>query len=132
MLFTRLRTAGMEPVLFLDSPDPYGSVPACAASHQADLTSCEPGVLRNTERAVRTVALSIADDMSVGLIDPHVWLCVNATPDGEVDTTRCPVVIGDILVYRDSHHLSNTFVEWFAPILASELVDWFTAQSNLS
>ena len=29
------------------------------------------------------------------------------------------MVIGDILVYRDSHHLSNTFVEWFAPILAS-------------
>ena len=74
----------------------------------------------------------VAAIMSVGLIDPHVWLCVNATPDGEVVTTRCPVVIGDILVYRDSHHLSNTFVEWFAPILASELVDWFTAQSNLS
>ena len=55
-LFTRLRDAGMEPVLFLDSPDPYGSVPACAASHQTNLTSCEPGVLRNTERAVRTVA----------------------------------------------------------------------------
>lgn len=131
-LFTRLRDAGMEPVLFLDSPDPYGSVPACAASHQTNLTSCEPGVLRNTERAVRTVALSIASEMSVGLIDPHVWLCVDVTPNDEVDTTRCPVVIGDILVYRDSHHLSNTFVEWFTPILASELVDWFTAQSNLS
>ena len=63
--------------------------------------------------------------MSVGLIDPHVWLCVDATPNDEADTSRCPVVIGDILVYRDSHHLSNTFVEWFTD-LGVELVDWFT------
>ena len=131
-LFMRLRGAGMEPILFLDSPDPYGSVPACAASNRNDLTSCEPGLLRNTERAVRTAALSIADEMSVGLIDPHAWLCVDSDQNDEADATRCPVVIGNILVYRDSHHLSNTFVEWFTPILSSELVDWFTAQSNLS
>lgn len=130
--FNRLRNAGIEPILMLDSPDPYSAAPACAVSHKNDLTSCEPGLLRNTERAVRNVALSIADEMSVGVIDPHVWLCVDVVPDDDSDTTRCPVVVGDILVYRDSHHLSNTFVEWFTPILAAELVDWIRAQSNLS
>jgi len=127
-LFNRLRSVDIEPVLFLDSPDPYDSVPACAVSHKTDLTSCEPGVLRNTERSVREVATSIADEMSVGVIDPHVWLCVDVSPDDDSDTTRCPVVVGDILVYRDSHHLSNTFVEWFTPVLSAELVDWITAQ----
>jgi peptidoglycan/LPS O-acetylase OafA/YrhL len=127
-LFDRLRSVDIEPVLFLDSPDPYGSVPACAVSHKTDLTSCEPGMLRNTERSVREVATSIADEMSVGVIDPHVWLCVDVSPDDDSDTTRCPVVVGDILVYRDSHHLSNTFVEWFTPVISAELVDWITAQ----
>ena len=127
-LFDRLRSVDIEPVLFLDSPDPYDSVPACAVSHKTDLSSCEPGVLRNTERSVREVATSIADKMSVGVIDPHVWLCVDVSPDDDSDTTRCPVVVGDILVYRDSHHLSNTFVEWFTPVLSAELVDWITAQ----
>ena len=130
--FTRLRDAGMEPILMLDSPDPYSATPACAVSHKDDLTSCEPGLLRNTERAVRNVALSIADEMSVGVIDPHVWLCVDVSPEDDSDTTRCPVVVGDILIYRDSHHLSNTFVEWFTPVLSAELVDWIRAQSNLS
>jgi len=127
-LFDRLRSVDIEPVLFLDSPDPYGSVPACAVSHKTDLTSCEPGMLRNTERSVREVATSIADEMSVGVIDPHVWLCVDVSPDDDSDTTRCPVVVGDILIYRDSHHLSNTFVEWFTPVISAELVDWITAQ----
>ena len=130
--FTRLRDAGIEPILMLDSPDPYSATPACAVSHKNDLTSCEPGLLRNTERAVRNVALSIADELSVGVIDPHVWLCVDVAPDDDSDTTRCPVVVGDILIYRDSHHLSNTFVEWFTPVLSAELVDWIRAQSNLS
>lgn len=130
--FERLRDAGMEPILMLDSPDPYGAVPACAVTHKSDLTPCEPGLLRNTERAVRQTALSIADEMSVGVIDPHVWLCVDVAPNDDSDTTRCPVVVGDILIYRDSHHLSNTFVEWFTPILSAELVDWIRAQSNLS
>ena len=127
-LFDRLRSVDIEPVLFLDSPDPYGSVPACAVSHKTDLSSCEPGMLRNTERSVREVATSIADEMSVGVIDPHVWLCVDVSPDDDSDTTRCPVVVGDILIYRDSHHLSNTFVEWFTPVISAELVDWITAQ----
>ena len=127
-LFDRLRSVDIEPVLFLDSPDPYDSVPACAVSHKTDLSSCEPGVLRNTERSVREVATSIADEMSVGVIDPHVWLCVDVSPDDDSDTTRCPVVVGDILIYRDSHHLSNTFVEWFTPVISAELVDWITAQ----
>jgi peptidoglycan/LPS O-acetylase OafA/YrhL len=126
-VLTGLRDVGIEPVLFLDSPDPYDSAPACAAANPTDLTRCEPGVLRNTERAVRTTAAGIADDLGVGLIDPHRWLCVDETPDDTDDTTRCPIVIGDILVYRDSHHLSNTFVEWFTPVLADAIVPFIDA-----
>lgn len=119
---------GIEPVWILDSPDPYDSAPACVAANPNDLSRCEPGLLRNNERAVRAAATSIADDLGIGLIDPHRWLCVDETPDDGDDTTRCPVVIGDILVYRDSHHLSNTFVEWFTPVLAETIVPAVTAR----
>lgn len=127
-ILTGFRDDGIEPVWILDSPDPYDSAPACVAANPNDLTRCEPGVLRNNERAVRQVAASIADDLGVGLIDPHRWLCVDETPDDGDDTTRCPVVIGDILVYRDSHHLSNTFVEWFTPVLAGAIVPAISAR----
>jgi peptidoglycan/LPS O-acetylase OafA/YrhL len=129
-LFATIRAIGAEPVLMLDTPDPYDSVPACASAHRNDLSVCEPGVLRQTERAVRTVAGSIADDLDVGLIDPHRWVCVDLTPNDDDDTTRCPIVVGDILVYRDSHHLTNTFAEWMTPVLAAELVPWIAARAN--
>ena len=44
--FNRLRDDGIEPILMLDSPDPYSAAPACAASHKNDLTVCEPGLLQ--------------------------------------------------------------------------------------
>jgi peptidoglycan/LPS O-acetylase OafA/YrhL len=127
-VFDAIRAIGAEPVLILDSPDPYDSVPACASANRNDLRACEPGVLRQTERDVRTVAGNIADELDVGLIDPHRWVCVDQTPDD--DTTRCPIVVGDILVYRDNHHLTNTFAEWMTPVLAAELVPWIAAQAD--
>ena len=29
----------------------------------------------------------------------------------------CPAVVGDILVYRDGNHLSNTMAAWLAPVV---------------
>ncbi len=55
---------------------------------------------------------TVAAERGLGVIDPRSWLCVD---------DRCPVVVGDLLVYRDSHHLSNTFVSWFTPVLDAEL-----------
>ena len=125
-----IRSIGAEPILILDSPDPYDSVPACAAVHRADLTPCEPGRLRQVERSVRDAAMTVADQLDVGIIDPHRWLCVDLTPGDDDDTTRCPVVIGDILVYRDSHHLTNTVAEWMTPVLSAELVPWISTQAD--
>jgi peptidoglycan/LPS O-acetylase OafA/YrhL len=124
VLFDRLRAVGIEPVLLLDTPDPYSSTPSCASSNAGDLRRCEPGALRNTERAVREAAASVAAVADVGLIDPHVWLC---TPDD--GNSRCPVVVGDILVYRDSHHLSNTVVEWLTPVLDAAVTPWIAART---
>jgi peptidoglycan/LPS O-acetylase OafA/YrhL len=129
-LFDRIRAGGAEPILLLDTPDPADSTPACASSHRNDLRPCEPGRLRTAEREVRAAAAASADTHEVGIIDPHRWLCVDTTPDDDDDTSRCPVVVGDILVYRDSHHLTNTIAQWLTPLLDAQLVPWLTAQAN--
>lgn len=129
-LFDRIRAGGAEPILLLDTPDPYDSTPACASSHRNDLRPCEPGRLRTGEREVRAAASASADAHEVGIIDPHRWLCVDATPDDGDDTSRCPIVIGDILVFRDSHHLTNTIAQWLTPLLDAQLVPWLTARAN--
>lgn len=52
---------------------------------------------------------------SVGadVIDPEPWLCAEGT---------CPVIVGNLLVYRDDNHLTATFSRWLAPIMATILV----------
>jgi hypothetical protein len=34
----------------------------------------------------------------------------------------CPVIVGNLLVYRDGHHLSNRFMKWLTPVVADVLV----------
>lgn len=102
----------VTPILLIDSPDPPDDVPTCLTEHPTEISLCEPRAPGNTERAVAQVIRSVAAERGLGAIDPRPWLCVD---------DRCPVVVGDILVYRDSHHLSDTFVSWFTPVLDAEL-----------
>ena len=98
----------MTPIVLIDSPDPPEDVPTCLSEHPEEIEVCEPGAPGNTENAVAATIREITAERGVGTIDPRPWLCVE---------DRCPVVVGDILVYRDSHHLSDTFVRWFTPVL---------------
>jgi peptidoglycan/LPS O-acetylase OafA/YrhL len=54
----------------------------------------------------------------------------DATGAEFVDTTRwtcnhevCPLVVGDLLVYWDTHHLTVDFSTWLTPIVAATLFD---------
>ena len=98
----------MTPIVLIDSPDPPEDVPTCLSEHPEEIEVCEPGAPGNSETAVAATIREITAERGVGTIDPRPWLCVE---------NRCPVVVGDILVYRDSHHLSDTFVRWFTPVL---------------
>ena len=106
-LLDRVRET-MTPIVLIDSPDPPEDVPTCLSEHPEEIEVCEPGAPGNTETAVAATIREITAERGVGTIDPRPWLCVE---------NRCPVVVGDILVYRDSHHLSDTFVRWFTPVL---------------
>ena len=44
--------------------------------------------------------------------DVEPWMCT---------ATTCPVMVGNVLVYRDDNHLSDTFARWLAPIMGAQL-----------
>ena len=99
-------------VILGDSPG-AASVPAiCLSKHVNSASSCsnrrekaiQPGRI-DAERAVATTA-------GGRFIDTSDWLC---TPTG------CPVILGDILLYRDVNHLSTTGAMWLEPILQAAL-----------
>jgi hypothetical protein len=88
-------------------------VPAtCLSEHLTDATRC----INRRERAVSpgriTVEGEVAAANSGRFIDTSDWLC---TPEA------CPVILGDILLYRDVTHLTTTGAAWLRPLLEASL-----------
>jgi hypothetical protein len=57
------------------------------------------------------VAAAAASE-GVTVIDPTRWLCTART---------CPVIVGNLLVYRDESHLPTAYSTLLAPLLSAEL-----------
>ncbi|MFZ9482565.1 MAG: SGNH hydrolase domain-containing protein, partial [Ilumatobacteraceae bacterium] len=47
------------------------------------------------------------------------WLCD--------DQGRCPALIGDILVYRDGNHISETAASWLSPLVEAVVAPFVSA-----
>ena len=54
------------------------------------------------------MAADAARASGIRLIDPTPWFC---TPE------RCPVVVGNILVYKDDSHMTIAYAEAVTPLL---------------
>jgi hypothetical protein len=107
-LLEDLRLDGLVSVVLLDTPDPPEDVPACVVRNPRQISICAPGEPGRTEAAVAAAMGEIARAAGVSVVDPRPWLCAEG---------RCPVVVGDLLMYRDSHHLSAHAARWLAPLL---------------
>lgn len=105
----RIRTAGVPVLALADTPYMSQNVPTCVATHPDDVPRCRTprsealaaaGVLRDAARAVPGVTF----------VDLNPRICPGA---------QCEPIIGDVLVYRDAHHLSATYSRSLAADLAS-------------
>lgn len=107
--------AGEDTELFYlaDTPNFEEKVPDCVAVNLDNVSRCntDPGtaVLEPERREQVTEAL---DEEDVTIVDPLPWFCVADT---------CPVVVGNILIYRDSHHMTSTYAEFISPLLGEAL-----------
>jgi len=107
--FAQLRAGGSRVVAISDTPYMGGSVPECLAKpanagHAGNCTRSLHSAVRGPEQ--REVFLSYP-----GVIDPTAWFC----------TDVCPAVIANLLVYRDSNHMTTTYAEALAPLLGARL-----------
>lgn len=96
--WTPLIRAGMKVAVVRHTPWQGTSAPDCMITFNMDVSGCS-----GTRAAVlRTAGLDIAaaKDPRVGVLDFTAILCPRDV---------CPVVIGNVLVYRDKHHLTATF-----------------------
>ena len=110
-LIESLRADGIEPIVIADTPDPASGVPDCVAHHRRNLAACASTMYNSGDIPVVEELRAINAAAGVSFIEPGEWLCD--------DDAQCPAVIGDILAYRDSEHLSDTIAAWLTPVVDS-------------
>ena len=106
----RLKRNGARVAVIRDQQLAPFNPPECVSEHRGDLTHCAFFARRPPARAFDAFGAARA---RVRLIDPIRVLC----PRG-----RCPAVMGNVLVYRDTYHLSATFARTLAPWLERKLL----------
>ena len=116
-----LTQAGIPVVALLDNPKPTTSpVYECVAQHFKSLNQCAFDRAEGEKRSGASVAEAAAAQVpGVKIINMNDLVCP--------DDGRCPAVIGNVLVYRQGSHLTQSFVDSMRPQLATRL---YTASSG--
>ena len=108
-----LRTLdGVAPVLYLeDTPYPLEDVPACLSDRPDSVSSCVA-----TADAVmppfRGIERRSAQAANVAMVSTNDMIC---------GAVACPVIVGDVLMYRDGSHLTTVASEALAQPLLTRL-----------
>lgn len=93
-------------VILGDSSTPALDVPSCLASHRSDVGAC----VATREEAVRPtrqqVERELAEQFDALFVPTSNWTCT---------ARACPVVVGNVLMYRDDSHLTATAAALLTP-----------------
>jgi hypothetical protein len=107
----RLRATVPHVAVLADAPRPPFDIPDCVSGAMRHLARCA-FPRRAAVADAATVAAGAGRVPGVGVIDPTSRFCL---------PTLCPAVIGDVLVYRNSGHVTASFIETLAPWLSRRL-----------
>ena len=102
-------------VLFIsDTPTLTQWAPDCVSGHLSDVRPCMTS--RNASvrfSGIKAQELALAKRVGIPRFDPASLFC---TP------TVCPVIVGNIIMYRDNEHMTPQWSDFIAPVLADTLV----------
>lgn len=103
---------GSSVVVLGDTPHFEIAPSTCLSAHVDDALACAGTPESSFWAGITDAERSAADIGGGSYLDPTGSLC---------DANVCPVVLGDVLVYRDSHHLTATISKLFADVLLTPL-----------
>jgi peptidoglycan/LPS O-acetylase OafA/YrhL len=111
-MVTELRSTGAAVLVLGPIPDPHGNVPRCLSEHLDSAVTCAP------DRAVAVDDAGIAAEAQA--TEAAGGFYANLT-DVFCTDIRCPVIVGNQLVYRDDNHLTTGYAELLAPVIDAQL-----------
>ena len=107
-LIPELRAGGTEPILITDTPYPGRDVPICLSQNVSHVKNCSFKRTDGIRDSRLSTNIAAARDNGAEVLDVSNWLCA---------TERCPVIVGNILVWRDSNHITTRFADWLVPLI---------------
>ena len=109
---TELTASTGRLVIIGDTPRIGTKAPECLRAKPHRYRSCTAKADRVYSAAVVDALSGLASIPNVSYIDVHSWLC---TP------TICPPTAGNILLYRDGHHITGYAAVWLTPLMSKAL-----------
>ena len=106
----QLRSTGATVLVLGPAPDPHGSAPACLSGHLDDATACappRPAALDDGGISAERAATTGAGGQYADLTD------LFCAPD------RCPVIVGNTLVFRDDNHVTTEYAQLLTPVIGA-------------
>ena len=94
-----MKKASKHVAIIADIPERGRQPVDCLLASHATLASCSESLAPSEPNLTSVVAQLAATD-GVGLIDPTGWFC---------DQEQCPLVVGNLITYRDIDHVSATY-----------------------
>jgi peptidoglycan/LPS O-acetylase OafA/YrhL len=109
-LVQQLRGTGAEVLVLGPIPDPQSHVPSCLVRHLDDATACSP------PRSVAVNEPGIAAETAAVKADGGQYADITAL---FCTAERCPVIVGNTLVYFDQMHVTLEYAGLLAPVLGA-------------
>ncbi|WP_082992915.1 acyltransferase family protein [Mycobacterium sp. 1245111.1] len=109
-LVQQLRGTGAKVLVLGPVPDPHTTVPICLSAHLDDVAACLPRrstAVNQTGIAAEAAATQAAGGQYTDLTD---LFCAG---------DRCPVIVGNTLVYVDASHLTFEYSRRLAPVMGA-------------
>ncbi|HWS94527.1 MAG TPA: SGNH hydrolase domain-containing protein, partial [Mycobacterium sp.] len=106
----QLRSFGATVLVLGPVPDPHSSVPTCLSGHLDDATACAPTrsvALNGSGIAAEQAATTGSGGHYADLTD------LFCTAD------RCPVIVGNTLVFRDDNHVTTEYAQLLTPVVGA-------------
>ncbi|MBV9351786.1 MAG: acyltransferase, partial [Mycobacterium sp.] len=106
----QLHSTGAKVLVLGPIPDPHSTVPTCLSGHLDDASACSP------PRSVGVNAAGIAAEQAATKAGGGQYADLT-----ELFCTaeRCPVIIGNDLVYRDDNHVTIEYAQTLSPVIGA-------------
>ncbi|BBX89720.1 acyltransferase [Mycolicibacterium boenickei] len=107
-LVSQLRGTGARVLVLGPVPDPHTTVPTCLSAHMDDASACAPNraIAVNDNGIAAEAAAVQAGGGQYARLDQY--FCTDQ---------RCPVIVGNTLVFRDDNHITAEYAQLLAPVL---------------